>query len=166
MFKLIWQILSIFGDIQFWLGAAVVSLIFFFIIPKKSKKYIAWFVFLILPTVSIAYFVTYILKILFKVERPCLGFLECPSTYSFPSSHAAVVFAAATAVILLYKNKKLAIPLLIISSLVSLSRVMLDYHRFEDIIAGALIGIIVGIIIERVYRTHNKEIAEIITKIK
>jgi len=161
-----WQFLSIFGDIQFWVGAAITSLIFFFAIPKRAKKHVSWFIFLTLPTVLIAYSVIYVIKLLFKVPRPCFGLLNCPLLYSFPSGHAAVVFAAMTSLALLYKNKKLAIILLLSSCLVSLSRLFLNVHRVEDVVIGSLIGIVVGVLIERVYEMHQKEIKEIITKMK
>jgi len=163
---MIWQFLSIFGDIQFWVGAAITSLIFFFAIPKKSKKHVSWFIFLTLPTVLMAYSVIYALKLIFKTARPCIGLFGCPITYSFPSGHAAVAFAAMTALALFYKNKKLTVIFIVFSGLVSLSRLFLNFHRIEDIIVGALIGIIIGVFTEIVYERHQKEITGIITKIK
>lgn len=161
-----WQALSIFGDLQFWIGAALVSLVFLFTIPKKARKHVAWFTFLILPSVMMSYMITYGLKIFFKVPRPCLGLSFCPTTYSFPSGHATVVFAAITTLALYYKDKRLAMFLFVFAVLSAFSRLMLSVHNPEDVIVGSVIGIVVGVLVQKAYDNYQKEIREIISEIK
>jgi len=82
------------------------------------------------------------------MSRPCIG-PECPVTYSFPSGHATVIFAAVTAISLHYKNWRVTIPMVIFAILVALSRLMLGLHRLEDVIVGSVVGLLTGILISR-----------------
>lgn len=149
-----WEFITIFGSVTFWASAGVIALIFSFLMPKKSKKYVLWFIFLTLPAVLISYTVTDTLKTFFQIPRPCFGLLYCPEGYSFPSNHATVVFAATIALALHYKDKRLGVILIAIAILTSLSRVMLGVHRFEDIIFGSIIGIVFGILIQKIYKNY------------
>jgi membrane-associated phospholipid phosphatase len=163
---MIWQFLSIFGDIQFWMGTALTSLIFLFTVPKRARKHIAWFVFLVLPTVIISWGVTQNLKEIFKIPRPCLGLPYCPTTYSFPSGHATVIFAAAGVLSLYYKDKRLTVFLFISACLVALSRMILNVHRIEDIVFGSIIGLVTGFLIQKAYVNYQKEIKEFVSELK
>jgi undecaprenyl-diphosphatase len=163
---MIWEIITVFGSVEFWVGAALISMIFLFTVPKKARKNIAWFVFLTLPAVTMSYAVVYVMKTYFKIPRPCLGLITCPSTYSFPSGHAAVIFAAVTTLAFHYKNKCLGIILFILGCLVALSRLILGVHTAEDIIVGSLIGIVIGILIQKANENYRKEIGKIVSDIK
>ena len=163
---MIWQFLSVFGDIQFWIGTAIISIFFLLTIPKKARKHIAWFVFLVLPAVVISSTLILALKDIFKTPRPCIQSQICPVTYSFPSGHAAIIFAAMTALSLHYKNKKLSLLFMFFAFLVTISRLMLSVHTIEDLIFGSTIGLIIGIIVEKTYENYQKEISKISTRIK
>ena len=73
---------------------------------------------------------------------------------SFPSGHAAIFFAIATAVYL--HNKKLGIWFFVAAILMGIARIFVGVHWPTDILAGAMIGIVSGIIISRIIRpkTH------------
>ena len=161
-----WQFLSIFGDIQFWVGAAIISILFLFTIPKKARKHVAWFVFLVLPAVIISSTITLGLKDIFRISRPCLGDQTCPSTYSLPSGHATVIFAAMTALSLHYKNKKMTLLFMFFAFLVTISRLMLGLHTLDDVVIGSIIGLITGILVEKTYENYQKEISKIVREIK
>jgi len=161
-----WEFVSIFGDLQFWVGAALASLVLLLGTPKKARKNIVWFVFLVLPAVIISYSITFGLKDFLKIPRPCFGMETCPKDYSLPSGHATVIFAAMTTLSLYYKNKKLTILLMFFGLLVSVSRVMLGVHEPTDVIVGCIIGIVSGFLVYRAYENHQKEIKGIISKIK
>lgn len=157
-----WESITIFGDVQFWVGAALTALIILFAVPKKHRKYVAWFVFLVLPAVTIGYAIDYVLKLIFRIPRPCVGLSTCPSGFSFPSGHATVIFAVTSVLMFHYKNKRLGVFFLILSFLVAISRVMLGVHRVEDVLVGSIIGIIVGIFVQKAYRNYHTEIEHII----
>jgi len=159
-----WEIITIFGDIQFWIGVILTSLLFLFTTPKRVRRHIIWFVFQVLPAIIVSYGIVYILKLILKIPRPCLGLSYCPNTYSFPSGHAAVIFTAATILSLHYKNKGFAPLLLIFAGLVAFSRIMLGVHRIEDIIFGSIIGLIVGLIIQRLCKKYYKNVLELFQK--
>jgi membrane-associated phospholipid phosphatase len=89
-----------------------------------------------------------VLKDVFDRARPAVvdpgleALVATPSSASFPSSHAAMAFAAATAVGVLCP--RLRWPLLALASVVALSRVYLGVHYCLDIAAGAALGACVG----------------------
>lgn len=157
-----WETITIFGDVQFWVGAALTSLILLFAIPKKHRKYIAWFIFLVLPAVTIGYGTGYLLKSVFKIPRPCVGLSSCISGFSFPSLHVTVIFAVSSVLILHYKDKNLSVFFLVLSFLVAISRVVLGFHRIEDVLAGAIIGIVIGMLVQKAYKNYHSEISHII----
>lgn len=155
-----WQIVTIFGDIQFWLGAATTALILYALVPKAVKSYFNWFIFGVLPSIAISWGVVEVLKRLFQLPRPCTGLEYCPPDFSFPSGHAAVIFSAMTVAIFYSKKRRFDLMFATIALLVTLSRLFLGVHKIEDLIGGAAIGAFVGYI---TYKNH-KEIHDLIKK--
>jgi len=85
-----------------------------------------------------------------RIPRPCT---PCPSPeisacnpyctendFSFPSGHAAAIFAAATSAFLAFGRRREALLLYVPAVMVAYSRVALGVHTFPDILAGSLIG--------------------------
>jgi undecaprenyl-diphosphatase len=64
------------------------------------------------------------------------------STHSFPSGHAATSFACAT--VLSYYAPRLRAPLFVLATLIALSRVYNGMHYPTDVLAGAVLGALVG----------------------
>lgn len=73
---------------------------------------------------------------------------------SFPSGHA-IFFFALSAVIYSF-NKKLGIFFLICSTLMGIARIFIGVHWPSDILAGAVLGIIVGVIVKWLYAKYWK----------
>jgi membrane-associated phospholipid phosphatase len=102
-----------------------------------------------LIAVGVAAGLTSILKDLFDRVRPALAdpgvqaLVPVPSSASFPSGHAATAFAAAVAVGAFYP--RLRWPLLGLAALVGLSRIYLGVHYLLDVLAGAALGIVLGL---------------------
>ena len=94
--------------------------------------------------------VNLILKPLVGRERPCDinvpedMLLACLSDHSFPSGHTAAAFAAAVA--LLVCHKKAGLFALILALVMGFSRLYLFVHYPSDVIAGALLGTLFGLI--------------------
>jgi undecaprenyl-diphosphatase len=95
-----------------------------------------------------------IIKPLFARPRPChaepaISWLRlingCGGIYGFPSSHAANSFSQAMVIGLFYKSTRIYIYPLVF--LISLSRVYLGVHYPSDILAGALYGALIGIVV-------------------
>ena len=89
------------------------------------------------------------LKVWVERDRPPLShpvpepLLDSPSTYSFPSGHATVSFACAT--VLTLAVPRLRLPLFVLASLISFSRVYVGVHYPFDVLAGAALGVAIAI---------------------
>jgi len=143
-YKIFWQTITYFGDIQYWLGITVAALIIYQLISKKNKQKVAWIILALLPSIIISSLIVDLLKNLFKIPRSCVGLVGCPISYSFPSGHAAVVFAFATIILLFTRKKVLSSLIILLAILVALSRVFLNYHTVLDITGGSIVGIIIS----------------------
>lgn len=73
---------------------------------------------------------------------------------SFPSGHAAFYFAIST--IVYFYNKKASAFFFIASFLISISRVFVGIHWPFDILAGAIIGILSGWFIYKIFKRFSK----------
>lgn len=70
---------------------------------------------------------------------------------SFPSDHASIAFAAATAIYLV--DRRWGAPLLAIAALIALGRVFVGVHYPSDVVVGALLGGLCAYAIHRLI--HN-----------
>lgn len=134
------------------IGVFWIILACFFILIKKYRKigimmFIA--IFLCALTGNI------ILKPLVKRIRPfdLVHFtqllISAPKDFSFPSGHTMVSFASASVII--SQNKKWGIYAFILAFLIGFSRLYLFVHFPSDVIIGAVIGCILGIISVKIY---------------
>ena len=124
-----------------------VFLVIFWIYETRSKK--AGLAALFSALLSVA-FTNIIGRIInrprpFELENIRELFFHRP-TYSFPSDHAAVLFAIAFS---LYFSgyKRLFWTMLVIAIVISLSRIATGIHFPSDVIAGAILGILCSWII-------------------
>ena len=74
---------------------------------------------------------------------------------SFPSGHTLSSFVAAT--IIMHHDKRLGIAAYVFASIIAFSRLYLYVHFPTDILAGALLGIIIGLIVCKFFNilSHN-----------
>lgn len=71
--------------------------------------------------------------------------IKKPLDFSFPSGHTAASFAAMTA-LFLAKMKKAWIAALVLAVLIAFSRLYFYVHYPTDVLGGAVVGILSGII--------------------
>ena len=91
----------------------------------------------------------FFLKNLFCRLRPCqidqtfALLVPPPTSYSFPSTHSGVSFAAAACIFL--NHKKAGPAVYVIAALIAFSRMYLFLHFPTDVLAGAVLGTVMGI---------------------
>jgi membrane-associated phospholipid phosphatase len=77
------------------------------------------------------------------------GFLQHGIFWGWPSSHAAVACALAAALIVFYgKNKVVQYSALFYAILIA-SGAAIGFHWFSDVVAGVVIGALVGVVVAR-----------------
>jgi undecaprenyl-diphosphatase len=94
-------------------------------------------------------------KAIVSRHRPFEHQLGPPSTtHSFPSGHAATSFACS--VVLAQYVPRLRAPLYALAALIALSRVYNGMHYPTDVLAGALLGVIIGLLLLAVVRRRSR----------
>jgi membrane-associated phospholipid phosphatase len=107
-------------------------------VPMTKNVRYRSFVFTEMQGLALTNAQVFALKYVIRRTRP-----DASNQRSFPSAHAANIFAFAT-VTYHYYGKKIGIPLYIVACLVAASRVEKGIHYPSDVIFGALLGFISG----------------------
>ncbi len=143
-------------------------LLFLFIVGnvrknEQNKTYLSialWTFLLSCCAVFLAEAVEYQLKLAIARVRPCRAIEEirlivaCPKSFSMPSGHAISSFAFATP---LYYMSRGFIPVivrslpLILAALIAFSRIYLGVHYPSDVLAGALLGALISLLLILLY---------------
>lgn len=124
-----------------WLLASVVFLCF-----KKTRL---WGICVLLALGFSFLSSQLVLKSLINRPRPFLVvdgvdlLISTPLGSSFPSAHAASSFAAAVSIF--YNNKKWGVGFFVLALLIAVSRVYLCVHFLSDVVAGAILGVCIGL---------------------
>lgn len=107
-------------------------------------------------SISIPWLVTAMIQRLFRRPRPYDAqnyqpmFYPFVKTYTFPSGHATIAFAIVGLALSGHVESVLFMVLLIGACLVALGRVGAGVHTFVDIIAGAIIGFCVSLLLQNI----------------
>jgi membrane-associated phospholipid phosphatase len=116
----------------------------------------------VLASFLLSALLTQILKNIFSMPRPKQFF--APGQYaffidgvthtgfaSFPSGHSTSVFALATILALLEKNKKTNVAYLLGAIAVGYSRIYLGQHFLNDVLMGASIGMLTAVLVHWIF---------------
>ncbi len=126
------------GLIWFILGATLAII--------DNGRWESWLICALLGPVAIG--LNYLVKLAVKRPRPVLEGLPplggAPSSLSFPSAHATSSFAVATAMCRVDPATSAAF---LVAFALALGRPYLGMHYPSDVLAGALIGIALGLIV-------------------
>jgi membrane-associated phospholipid phosphatase len=121
----------------------VLGVVLALIDPSRRE---AWLICAALGPIAIC--LNYGIKLLVKRPRPVLEGLPslggAPSSLSFPSAHAASSFAVATAMM---RVDPATAGAFVVALALSLGRPYLGMHYPSDVLAGALLGIALGLIV-------------------
>jgi decaprenylphosphoryl-5-phosphoribose phosphatase len=106
----------------------------------------AWLICAALGPIAIV--LNYGIKLAVKRPRPVLEGLPplggAPSSLSFPSAHALSSFAVATA---MFRVDPATAGALVVALAISLGRPYLGMHYPSDVVAGALLGVLLGLLV-------------------
>jgi undecaprenyl-diphosphatase len=106
----------------------------------------SWLICAVLGPIAIG--LNYGIKLAVKRPRPVLEGLPplggAPSSLSFPSAHALSSFAVATA---MFRVDPATAGALVVALAISLCRPYLGMHYPSDVLAGALLGVLLGLIV-------------------
>jgi membrane-associated phospholipid phosphatase len=134
-----------------WLGRlgahgavwVAIGIVMAFVDPDRGED---WLVAGFLGPVAIG--VNYVVKLVVRRPRPVLEGLPplggAPSSLSFPSGHATSSFACATAMTRIAPE---AAFLFILAAAISAGRPYLGMHYPSDVVAGAALGVALGLIV-------------------
>jgi undecaprenyl-diphosphatase len=127
--------LSIIGDYILWIAILVALYLW------KGKKVAVSYALIIF----VATMLSLSLKSLFEVPRPeDVRFVIEARGYSMPSGHTIRSFASAMFLHPLVNNGKSRLLIWMLALLMGLSRIFVGVHYPSDVLAGALIGGIIG----------------------
>jgi len=126
------------GAVWVAIGAALAVL--------DSSQREAWLICAVLGPVAIG--LNYVVKLIVRRPRPVLEGLPplggAPSSLSLPSAHATSSFAVATA---MTRVEPIAAFAFLLATALALGRPYLGMHYPSDVLAGALLGVLLGLLV-------------------
>ena len=149
---------------QMWIWAPLYLLLIYWTVKQYGKR--CWWVFLAVGVVVLCsdQLSAHVCKPLFQRLRPCYNpdlqdLIYLPKgmaggRFGFVSSHAANTFAVAAFLTPVLRNYRpwLGIVLYLWAFISSYSRIYLGFHYPGDILCGAILGILVGLILWKVFQ--------------
>ena len=143
-FLILTKIAGTYGQLWVVVGAAL-------LISKKTRR---TGIAVLISYVCVFIFGQLILKHLFDRLRPCqidqafVLLVDRPTSSSFPSTHSAWAFSAATAIFMKYKKAGFAV--FVVAALIAFSRMYLFLHFPTDVLCGIILGVIIGIAADKI----------------
>ncbi len=153
-------------DVTHWY--LVYVMLWFIILFKGGKYRIGLAIGMIILVICSDQISSNLLKNLFDRPRPCKVLenvhllVTCTDSFSFPSSHAVNNFAAAMFFTIFYRHLKWI--LFSVATLMALSRIFVGVHYPSDVVGGALIGILIGYLLAKIYNILLVKIYSLLEK--
>ena len=100
-----------------------------------------------------------VLKNFVMWDRPCWIdesvrlLIQNPKDFSFPSGHTLASFETAVSIFLY--NRKWGVPVIVLASVIALSRLYLFVHFPTDVLSGMALGIFIGWYVHRTIEKYN-----------
>jgi len=161
------QIMWWFSGKFFWLPMYLI--IIAYIIYKYQWKAIITLLFIALVVTLADQVSVHAFKEVFQRLRPChnpelqdivhLVNDKCGGKYGFVSSHATNTFAVAFFLKKLFEQKYFSLFIIFWAAIVSYSRIYLGVHYPLDVIGGAVLGILIGMLVFYLYRYTSKKLS-------
>lgn len=127
-----------------------------FLVVRRTQSItsrIAWFLLATLAALIARLGVAELIRFFIHRDRPFVSMdvhqLILLSSQSFPSGHAIYFFAFST--IVYYYHRKLGVLFLILSGSICLARVAAGVHYPSDVLVGAVLGSLVGLVVHRYF---------------
>ncbi|WP_423363126.1 phosphatase PAP2 family protein [Mycoplasma sp. P36-A1] len=153
----IFKIITYSGNLMLiWIIITLVLLI------KTKKLNVKSIIYLNIIPIVLSLFNEYGLKTIIERKRPFIQYekfvplIMPPHGSSMPSGHSLSSFLMAT--ILSYYFPKYKIPLYILATMISLSRVYVGVHYFSDVLVGSALGVIFAIIYLKILKRYTVKI--------
>jgi undecaprenyl-diphosphatase len=152
-----------------WAWLPLYLLLIYWTVKQYGKR--CWWIFLAVGVVVLCsdQISSHLFKPYFQRLRPCFneefeGMLHLPKgmaggRYSFTSSHAANTFAIATFLTSALRNYRpwAGLALYLWAFISSYSRIYIGYHYPGDIVCGAILGILVGLVLWKVFQIIQRK---------
>lgn len=162
------KVMTLITDMWVWMPFYL--LLIYWVVKQYGKR--CWWVFLAIGIVVLCsdQLSAHVCKPLFQRLRPCYNpdlqdLIYLPKgmaggRYGFVSSHAANTFAIAAFLTPALGNYRpwLAITLYLWAFISSYSRIYIGYHYPGDIICGAILGLLVGMIIWKLFQIVQRKV--------
>ena len=135
----------------------ILSLLLF--LAVRFRKYFKMIIETIISAILARFVIVELIRWIWQRPRPFVenhvNSLLIHNAAAFPSGHAAFFFALSTVVY--FYNKKFGILFFLASFLICLSRVFVGIHWPSDILAGAVVGILSGWLIHKIFKSIAKK---------